>query len=86
MNRSKKVGVISLFLVLQGCVLFGHHNRIGGELDYNFRTKSPGIGLRAEFSIESIDWNRPVEWVSVVPRGVYYAGRYQEFYLGSDVV
>jgi hypothetical protein len=59
-------------------------NGAGGSLIYNFQTNSIGLGLRAEYPLESINL---LDGVSLVPQISYFPSfnEITEFYIGSSV-
>lgn len=59
-------------------------NGIGGSLIYNFQTSSIGLGLRAEYPLESIDF---LDGMSLVPQASYFPwfNDISEFYIGTSV-
>ena len=64
--------------------VFSQDNRIGGSFLYYLHTNSLGLGVRAEFPIESINI---LEGLSLVPQLAYYPpfNPITEFYIGSGL-
>ncbi len=77
--------ILTAFLIIT-CLTnaLAQEYRLGGSAIYNFKTKGVGIGLRAEFPLESIDI---LEGISIVPQVSYFPAfnTVSEFYLGSSV-
>ena len=78
-----KTALILVF-TLVSLLVHSQEYRIGGSAIYNFKTKGLGLGLRAEFPLESIEL---LEGLSIVPQASYFPGfnNISEFYLGSSV-
>jgi hypothetical protein len=58
-------------------------NGVGGSVIYNFQTNGIGLGLRAEYPLESIDL---LDGVSLVPQIAYFPGfnDIHEFFVGTS--
>lgn len=80
---SIKICVLLIFIHLNTKAAKHPQNGIGGSLIYNFQTSGIGLGLRAEYPLESIDL---LDGVSLVPQVSYFPGfnDVHEFYLGAS--